>query len=94
MSQGNDPYRIVIAGPARRRLARLAKRELDRIDERIWALAANPRPSGVEKLTDRDDLYRIRVGDYRVVYEIDDENRVVAIADVRGRDDIYRKGGR
>lgn len=93
MSQGNSPYRIVIAGAARRRLAKLAKGERDRIDKKVLALASGPRPPGVEKLTDQNNLYRVRVGDYRVVFMIDDENRIVAVEDVRGRDDVYRKGG-
>ena len=48
-------------------------------------------PKMVEKLTGRGDLYRVRVGDHRVVYSIDDDGRVVVVEDVRGRDDIYRK---
>lgn len=93
MSQGNRPYRIAIAGAVRRRLAKLAKKVLDRIDEKIRSLASNPRPHGVEKLTDQDDRYRVRIGDYRIVFTIDDENRTVNVDDVRGRDDVYRKGG-
>lgn len=83
----------MIAAAARRRLAKLERKVRDRIDERIRSLGANPRPPGVEKLTDRGDLYRVRVGDYRVVFSIDDAGRVVAVEDVRGRDDVYRKGG-
>ena len=92
--RGSNPYRLAIAGAARRRLAKLPKKDLDRIDAKIRALAGNPRPHGVKKLTDSDELYRVRVGDPRIVYTIDDPRRTVAIEDVRGRDDIYRKGGR
>ncbi len=93
MSLGNNPYRIVIAGAARRRLAKLAKGERDRIDDKIRSLASEPRPHGVEKLTDQGELFRVRVGAYRVVFAIDDRDRLIAVQDVRGRDDVYRKGG-
>ena len=91
MSQGNSAYRLEIAGAARRRLAKLAKGERERIDKKIVGLASDPRPTGVKKLTDRGSLFRIRVGDYRIVFTIDDVSRIVAVEDVRGRDDIYRK---
>lgn len=83
----------MIAGAARRRLANLARRESNRIDETIRSLALEPRPHGVEKLTDKGNLFRVRVGEYRVVYRIDDLDRLIAVEDVRERDDVYRKGG-
>lgn len=82
-----------VAGAARRRLAKLGRKECDRIDEKIMALASEPRPHGVETLTDQDGLFRMRAGPYRVVFSIDDEERVIAVQDIRGRDDIYRKRG-
>ena len=83
----------MIAGSARRRLAKLGRKERDRIDEKIMALAFEPRPHGVEKLTDQECLFGMRAGQYRVVFSIDDEERVIAVDDIRGRDDIYRKKG-
>jgi mRNA interferase RelE/StbE len=54
-------------------------------------LAENPRPAGVKKLKgNNEDLYRIRSGDYRVVYSIEDEIRVVDIRKIGHRKDIYR----
>ena len=84
----------MIAGAARRRIERLPKKERDRIDAKIRELADNPRPHGVEKLTDSDELHRVRVGFYRIVYRIDDRGRIIAVEDMRGRDDVYRKGSR
>lgn len=60
-----------------------------RIGPAIDGLAMNPRPSGVKKLQ-VEFLYRIRVGDYRVVYAISDEVRIVLITDVGHRSRIYR----
>ena len=56
----------------------------------IQALARNPRPAGCSKLTGADNDWRIRVGDYRVVYEIADDVRVVRVNRVRHRREVYR----
>ncbi|MBD2082817.1 type II toxin-antitoxin system RelE/ParE family toxin [Leptolyngbya sp. FACHB-17] len=61
-----------------------------RLSPKIDALADEPRPSGMVKLTGEKDLYRIRVGDYRVVYRIEDENLIVLIIKLGHRSDIYR----
>ena len=54
------------------------------------ALAANPRPKGVKKLSGPDDLYRIRVGDYRIVYQIHDDRLIVLVVRIGHRKDVYR----
>ena len=69
----------------------LGQSEQRRIDAMIRSLADNPRRPGVEKLTDAGDQYRVRVGQNRIVYAIDDKARIVTIKAVRGRDDIDRK---
>ncbi len=61
-----------------------------RIAAAIDRLAVDPRPSGVRKLTGADNLWRIRVGDYRIVYEIEDDRLVVLIVRIGHRRDIYR----
>lgn len=63
---------------------------MDRILDRIEALAAEPRPTGMQKLTELN-AYRIRVRDHRIVYEIDDAARTVTITRVRHRREVYRK---
>ena len=63
-----------------------------RIVEGIWALADDPRPPGSEKLAGREDRLRIRQGDYRVVYSVDDENRLVTVVKIGHRKDVYRSG--
>jgi mRNA interferase RelE/StbE len=56
----------------------------------IDGLAANPRPPGVKKLRGTRDLWRIRVGDYRVIYRVDDAKRLVDISHVRHRREAYQ----
>ena len=58
--------------------------------EKIETLALNPRPTGCKKLSGAKDLWRLRVGDYRMVYKIDDARRIVDIAVIRHRRDVYR----
>jgi mRNA interferase RelE/StbE len=62
----------------------------DRVRAAIDGLAADPRPRGVVKLAGRDD-YRARVGDYRVVYAVDDDERLVVVARIAHRREVYRR---
>jgi len=61
-----------------------------RVTAKIDTLASNPRPSGVEKLAGAEALYRVRVGDYRIVYEIRDAILIVLLVRVRHRREVYR----
>ena len=83
-------YRVVFARSARRELERLEMSVARRIISRIEALATDPRPPGCVKLQGAADLWRIRIGDYRVVYSVDDNARIVDIRVVRHRSDAYR----
>ena len=65
-------YRITFARSARKELDRLSADLAERVLQKIEALSENPRPSGVTKLKGQKNLWRLRVGDYRVVYGIDD----------------------
>lgn len=71
-------------------LRSLAKEEVGRIISAVAELAEEPRPHGCRKLQGADHNYRIRIGDYRVVYEIQDKVRIVLIQRVRRRKDVYR----
>ncbi len=62
----------------------------DRVREAIDALAGNPRPHGAVTLAGRDD-YRIRVGDQRIVYAVDDAERLVVVARIAHRREVYRR---
>ena len=81
-------YGVFILGRAQKQLASLPKQNYLRIRDLIAELAANPRPSGCKKLTGREG-WRVRSGDYRVIYEIDDGQKRVTILDVGNRKDIY-----
>ena len=64
-------------------------KNFERIKETIFELAKNPRPLGCKKLTGRDG-WRIRVGKYRVIYEINDKEKTITILHIGHRKDIYR----
>ena len=80
-------YQVIIPAKLKRRMRRLLQpRELNRVLQRIAALEQNPRR--VEKLTaDRDERYRVRQGDWRIIYTIDDRNRTVVIDEVARRNE-------
>lgn len=84
-------YRLSIPRRVSKRMEKLPIRDYDRVDRAILALADDPRPPGCTRLRGRTD-WRIRVGDYRIVYGIDDERRVVEILHVAHRREVYRRG--
>ena len=83
-------YAVSFARSARRELEALEPRQVARVLVRIEGLAAQPRPAGAKKLQGAERLWRIRVGEYRVVYDINDRQRVVDIVRVRHGRDVYR----
>lgn len=83
-------YRLQIKRAAEADLRRLPGPVFERINERILALRGEPRPAGVRKLQGREEGWRVRVGDYRIVYQIDDADRLITIVRVRHRRDVYR----
>ena len=83
-------YAITFARSARKELERLNTNVLGRIFPKIEALAQNPRPHGCRKLRGFDSLWRIRIGDYRVIYQIFDDEMAVDIVAVRHRSQVYR----
>jgi mRNA interferase RelE/StbE len=83
-------YRILLERNAEKDLRRLSAEMHERVIAAIQGLAHNPRPPGCRKLTGSENDWRIRVGDYRAVYEIADEIRVVRVNRVRHRREVYR----
>lgn len=83
-------YRVLIKKSAAGELGRIPKKDVRRIVERIGSLGDEPRPQGCEKLS-AQERYRIRQGDYRVVYSIDDEGRTVEVFKVGHRREIYKR---
>lgn len=82
-------YSLFILPRATKELEDLPSETYNRIRDAIRKLAQDPRPQGCMKLTGRDG-WRIRVGDYRVVYEIQDSDHTITILNVAHRRDIYR----
>ena len=87
---GVGRYEVQILPSARKVVDRLPTAIRERVEAAIAALADQPRPRGSKKLKDADDTYRIRVGDYRVIYRIFDEALVIIIVKVGDRKDVYR----
>lgn len=84
-------YSLLIKASAGKELERLGtKSDRLRIVDRIQALADDPRPRGCEKLAGYADRFRIRQGNYRVVYLVDDQRREITIFKVGNRKEIYR----
>ncbi|MEK6609992.1 MAG: type II toxin-antitoxin system RelE/ParE family toxin [Gemmatimonadota bacterium] len=83
-------YRIAFTRRAEREFGSLPERERVRLGRRIDALATTPRPSGMKTLGGAEDLYRLRSGDYRVIYQIEDRVITIAVVRVGHRRDIYR----
>ena len=87
-------YRLLIKRSAAKELEAIAgKKDRERITQRILALAENPRPPGVEKLSGTSEKYRVRQGDFRIVYEIQDDVLIVYVVRIADRKEVYRKGG-
>lgn len=84
-------YAIVFVQSALKEIRRLPQIVVSRLRERIAALADDPRPAGVEKIQGYEDHYRIRIGNYRVVYEVADQVRIITIVRVGHRKDVYRR---
>ena len=82
-------YSVEIKQRARRALARLSERDYTRMMEVIRGLSSNPRPVGCIKLTGRD-AWRLRVGVYRIVYEINDTELSIFVIDAGHRREVYR----
>ena len=84
-------YSVTFARSARRELERLDATAIARILPHVESLTDEPRPRGCRKLSGQVKLWRIRVGDYRVIYEVDDKERTVDIIAVRHRRDAYQQ---
>lgn len=83
-------YSIFFKETARKELLALPKKILNKVAVAIDGLAENPRPTGVKKLKGQgENLWRIRVGDYRVIYLIDDAVRIVNVRKIGNRRDVY-----
>ncbi len=83
-------YSITIKKKAIKSLESLPKIEVVKINECIQQLKINPRPPQCKKLASKDELYRVRVGNYRIVYSIYDRNLIIEIIKIGHRKNIYQ----
>ena len=83
-------YRVEFVPAAKRELARLDRSIQRRIGDAIDGLQEDPRPAGCKKLAGQADWWRVRVGDYRIIYAIQDDRLMVWVVRVAHRKDVYR----
>lgn len=84
-------YTVTFTKSARKELLKLPKKAIRKIAPSIDALESDPRPSGCKKMQSAEDnLYRIRVGDYRIIYKVEDRVQVVHVRKIGHRRDVYR----
>ena len=84
-------YNITFLASAEKELEALPNVEVLRIIQKIDGLSVNPKPPGVKKLTAKFDLFRIRSGNYRIIYSILKNELVIEIIRIRHRKEVYRK---
>ena len=82
-------FALTIARSAIKELESLPKTIIERVRQKIRSLAATPRPAGAKMLRGSRNVWRIRVGDYRILYVIDDAERIIDIAGIRHRSKAY-----
>lgn len=83
-------YEVYLEKSAERDLKRVSAEDYYRIIPHIKALSNNPRPSGCRKITGSESDWRIRVGDYRIVYEIGEKAKLIKVMKIRHRREVYR----
>jgi len=85
-----DSYKLSLKPSVEKDLRSLSKESVGRVWSQISALAENPRPKSSVKLSGSEHLYRVRVGDYRIIYSIDNETHEIVVHNVRHRREAYR----
>ena len=83
-------YAVKLTRPAVKEIGRLAPKIRGQIDGRLDELAINPRPHDARRLAGREKGYRVHVGEYRILYDVDDSARLVIVWRVKHRKDVYR----
>ncbi|MBI3123107.1 MAG: type II toxin-antitoxin system RelE/ParE family toxin [Ignavibacteriales bacterium] len=83
-------YKLIIKPSAQKDLDKLPDKEVIRLAPKIFLLSQNPRTIGTQKLTEQEG-YRIRIGNYRVLYEIDDSTKSIFVFRIKHRKEVYKK---
>lgn len=82
-------YAVEVKSSARKELESLPDKVLERVVSKLQSLARDPRPAGCKKLKGYKDQWRIRIGDWRVVYIIDDTDKLVSVTRIAHRREVY-----
>ena len=82
-------YKVVLSRQAVKEIKKLPRDTIKKVHSKISSLSFDPRPSGVVKLASFQNLWRIRVGNYRIIYSIEDDIRIVDIREVVNRKNAY-----
>ncbi|MCB9091308.1 MAG: type II toxin-antitoxin system RelE/ParE family toxin [Halobacteriovoraceae bacterium] len=84
-------YKLKISSSVEKSLKKIPKKDLKKVVELIQTLAIQPYPIGCRKLSGEEYVYRVRQGNYRVIYEVQDKQLIVLVLKIGHRKDIYRK---
>ena len=90
MSESPHRWQVLIHREPEKVLNKLPKNVLRRIWARIHELESDPRPTGCKKLVGYDNLYRLRVGDWRIIYSIEEDQLIILILEISPRGGAYR----
>lgn len=83
-------YRIEVSRSAAKDLRKIDRQWIPKILTAIESLESDPRPAGCKKLAGSDHTYRIRIGDFRVIYDVHDDTLIILVVRIRHRRDVYR----
>lgn len=84
-------YKIEITTTAEKSLRKIPKKDIQKIVDAIQILAISPFPEGCRKLKGEEDIYRVRQGNYRIIYEVIEKRLIILVLKVGHRKDIYKK---
>jgi len=90
MSDRDQTWKVQLARQPQRVMRRLPRDVLQRLDRAIQSLTSNPQPPGCKKLVGYDNLYRVRVGDWRISYVVEEDRLVVLVLEMAPRGGAYR----
>ena len=85
-------YKIEISASAEKYIKKIPKKDLAKVIKAIQILGINPYPEGCRKLQGHEDVYRVRQGNYRIIYEVEDKKLIILVLKIGHRKDIYKKG--
>ncbi|MFP5212031.1 MAG: type II toxin-antitoxin system RelE family toxin [Acidobacteriota bacterium] len=85
-----SPYTVEFSRPAQKQLSKLPETIRKKIYARIESLGDNPRPEGCKKLVGAEPLYRLREGDYRIIYQVEDQVLTILVIRIGHRREVYR----